>query len=439
MWSALLRAWGFPFERVEPNANDSPEVTTLIVPAPLAGSVTTEATVLAVGSGKPAGNALRFEPSADALTASTLEEVVDSAAHALEAAAPAGLVAIAKWPFGRRAALVVDGDVDHPSGVDPECSRYVAPAIETAKRAGFPAYGIFVAGANVEAEPSSFPSGAEYYNHSFSHPYSHWNDRPWESLGDAEMETEITRCRSAFERELGVEDHAMFRSPHFQLEASDRTYAILDRLGYLADSSIGGNVSITGGLPFHPAIEPWSDRPDDAAFARTDPEPARTRALLQVPISTDPTDPAFPHGCCSYNTLGEGVRTRTADPAAYEGVLQEVLDRAVARGSLAHLFIDPPDAGYGRLAGDLADYASAVERWMRRAIGRSDLSILSLAGLVSWWLEREAALQRLRWRVENGRLRISLPDAPAGAALSVLAPVEVGGGWSTVALESEAA
>ena len=439
MWSALLRAWGFPFESVGSSEHVSKAVTTLIVPASLAGSVRTGATVLAVGGGRTVGDVLRFEPSADALTAPTLEDVVDSAAGALETAAPAGLVAIANWPFGRRAALVVDGDVDHPTGVDPECSRYVAPAIETAKRAGFSAYGIFVAGANVEAEPSSFPSGTEYYNHSFSHPYSHWNDRPWESLGDAEMETEISRCRSAFERALGVDDHAMFRLPHFQLEASDRTYAILDRIGYLADSSIGGNVSVTGGLPFHPAIDPWSERPEDAAFARTDPEPARNRALLQVPISTDPTDPAFPHGCCSYNTLGEGVRNRTADPAAYESVLQEVLDRAVARRSLAHLFIDPPDAGYGRLPGDRADYAAGVERWMRRAVGRSDLSILSFAGLVSWWMQREAAVERLRWRVENGRMRITLPEAPAGTALSVLAPTEAGGGWSTVALESEAA
>ena len=439
MWSALLHAWGFPFESIGPSDPVSTAVTTLIVPASLAGSMTTEATVLAVGSGRPGDDVFWFERSADALTATTLEDVVDSAARALEAAAPAGLVAIAKWPFGRRAALVVDGDVDHPTGVDPECSRYVAPAIETAKRAGFPAYGIFVAGANVEAEPSSFPSGAEYYNHSFSHPYSHWNDRPWESLDDAEMETEITRCRSAFERELGVEDHAMFRLPHFQLEASDRTYAILDRLGYLADSSIGGNVSVTGGLPFRPALEPWSERSEDAAFARTDPEPGRNRALLQVPISTDPTDPEFPHGCCSYNTLGEGVRNRTADPAAYEDVLQEVVDRAVARGSLAHLFIDPPDAGYGRLPGDRADYAAAVERWMRRAVGRPDLSILSLAGLVSWWMQREAAVERLRWRVEDGRMRITLPEPPSGTTISVLAPVQAGGGWSTVALESEAA
>jgi hypothetical protein len=230
MWSALLRAWGLPFESIGPSDHISTAVTTLIVPASLAGSVTTGATLLAVGSGPPAGDVLRFEPSADALTPSTLEGVVDSAAHALEAAAPAGLVGIAKWAFGRRGALVVDGDVDHPTGVDPECSRYVAPAIETAKRAGFPAYGIFVAGANVDAEPSSFPSGAEYYNHSFSHPYSHWNDRPWESLDDAEMETEIARCRSAFECELGVDDHATFRLPHFQLEASGRTYAILDRM-----------------------------------------------------------------------------------------------------------------------------------------------------------------------------------------------------------------
>ena len=155
----------------------------------------------------------------------------------------------------------MDGDVDYPSGVAPECSRDVAPAIETANRAGFAAYGIFVTGATVEAEPSSFPSGAEYDNHSFSHPYSHWNDRPWESLDDAEMQTEIARCRSAFERELRVDDHAMFRIPHFQLEASDRTYSVLDRLGYLADSSIGGNVSSPVACRLHPALEPWSERP----------------------------------------------------------------------------------------------------------------------------------------------------------------------------------
>ena len=75
-----------------------------------------------------------------------------------------------RWPDATAAAIVVDGDVDHPTGVDPECARYVAPALETMRRAGFPAYGIYAAAANVEAEPLSFPGGADYYNHSFSHP-----------------------------------------------------------------------------------------------------------------------------------------------------------------------------------------------------------------------------------------------------------------------------
>ncbi len=85
------------------------------------------------------------------------EAVVLLAEALLDLAAPAGLVGLGRWPGGRQAALVVDGDVDHPTGVDPECARYVGPALETARRAGYPAYGIFVAGANVDAEPDSFP------------------------------------------------------------------------------------------------------------------------------------------------------------------------------------------------------------------------------------------------------------------------------------------
>jgi len=116
-----------------------------------------------------------------------------------------------------------------------------------------------------------------------------------------------------------------------------------------------------------------------------------------------------------------------------------VLDHAVERGSLAHLFIDPPDAGYGRLPGDTVDYASAVERWMHAAVERSDLAIVSARDLTTWWLERETAVRRLRWRAESGRLHLSLPEEPAGTTLSLLAPAEMGGGWSQVRLEVEAA
>jgi hypothetical protein len=76
---------------------------------------------------------------------------------------------------------------------------------------------------------------------------------------------------------------------------------------------------------------------------------------------------------------------------------------------------------------------------MRRAVERRDLSILTTAELTSWWLEREEAVGRLRWRAEKGQLSITLPEPPVGATLSLLAPAARGGGWSQVELASEAA
>lgn len=444
-WAAQLDAWGLRAERFGPKAPAAAlaRCTTLIVPSAaidpgLAESLRSARgarTTLLVAGPAPgmaldgedapkAGGVVRFEVDAAAIDWRTTLEAVDAAERALADAAPRGLVGLWRWPGGKDAVLVVDGDVDHPTGIDPECSRYVAPAIETARRAGFRAYGIFAAAANVDAEPASFPPAAGYYNHSYTHPYSHWNPAPWDSLEDSEMEKEILRSREAFRRELGVDDEGIFRLPHFQLEASDRTYAVLDRLGYRADSSVGANWSITGGLPFHPAVRDWSGHPADRAHFRSHPDPAGHRRILQLPISTDPTDPGFPNGCCSYNTLEEGVRSRTANPSAYEAVLQEVLDSAVGRRGLAHLFIDPPDAGYGRLPGDRPDYASAVERWMRRAVERDELAILTTAGLTTWWSEREAAIGRLSWRVEGGDLLVDAVDVPAGTALAALPPRE---------------
>lgn len=363
-----------------------------------------------------------FGVSVDQLDWRSMEVAILLAEAILEAAAPAGVVGLGRWPGGRRAALVVDGDVDHPTGVDPECARYVAPALETARRAGYPAYGIFVAGANVDAEPPSFPPAAGYYNHSYGHPYSHWDPRPWESLDAEEMAEELRRCDAAFVRHLGRDDERIFRLPHFQLEAAGRTYAVLDALGYRAESSVGANVAPTGGLPYHPARTAWSARAADAAWARSHPDPAHRFALLQLPLSSDPGDPAFVDGFCSYNTLGEGVRRRTASPAAYETLLDDVVERAVARRSLAHVFIDPPDAGYGRLEGDVVDYASAVERWLRRCGERDDLAVLTTAGLATWWSAREAALGRLEWRTDAGELVVELEDPPPGTTPAVLEP-----------------
>jgi hypothetical protein len=406
-WSALLEAWGIPFE---PVATDQPldGITTLL---------TTDL--------------LPDEP-----VARDTEELADAAFTVLEREATGGLVGLWRWPDAKHAALVVDGDVDHPTGVDPECARYVAPAIETARRAGFTWYGIFAVAANVDAEPGSFPAGADYYNHSFSHPYSHWNHDPWESLDEPAMREEITRSDAVFRTCLGSNDHRMFRLPHFQWESWDRSASVLDELGYRAESSVGANRSITGGLPYHPAVTSWSDELADAPLFRTHPDPARRRAFLQLPISTDPTDPDFPNGCCSYNTLGEGVRARTAAPGDYERVLDEVLETAVARRSLAHVFIDPPDAGYGRLKGDERDYAGAVERWLHRAVARTDLAIMTTAELTTWWLAREAAVRRLTVRPAGGRLSIGLADPPLGATIAFYRPER---GWTYLPIGGEPA
>jgi peptidoglycan/xylan/chitin deacetylase (PgdA/CDA1 family) len=448
-WSAQLEAWGVVGRTTTVRDVARTAWTTLVVPAALDPSVVgavpalERAGVLVCGAGGPAADAfagrpgvVRFDASADALERSTTEDVVDAAERAFLEAATAGVIAVWRWPGGKDVALVVDGDVDHPSGVDPECARYVVPAIETAVRAGYDAYGIFAAAANVAAEPSSFPPGAEYYNHSYTHPYSHWNARPWEDLDESEMRGEIRRSDEAFRRHLGTDDRRIFRLPHFQLEACDRTYDVLEQLGYLAESSIGGNVSVTGGLPFHPSRSAWSSRPEDAAYARTHPDPVRRRPFLQLPISTDPTDPSFLNGCCSYNTLGEGVRSRTAEPEAYEGVLQQVVDRAAERRGLAHLFIDPPDAGYGRLDGDRQDYASAVERWLSRAAARNDVAVLSTSALARWWLAREAAVASIACRVDDGRLVVWGPDAPAGATLAVRTPGDRSA-WTLVPIPRE--
>ena len=397
-WCALLEAWGVPFEAV-PDHEDPEGFTTFLRPEQL--------------------------PALPAW--GTAEDVADEAFAALGAASPGGLVALARWPGGARAGFVVDGDVDHPTGVDPECSRYVAPAIETARRAGFAAYGIFATASNVEAEPDAFPPGAEYYNHSYTHPYSHWNPAPWESLSDKEMAEELRRSDATFRTRLGAGDHGIFRLPHFQWEAWDRSADVLDQLGYLAESSAGANHAVTGGLPYRPALTAWSDDPADAPHLRTHPDPARRRSFLELPICTDPTDPLFPNGCCSYNTLGEGVRSRAAEPAEYEAVLQRVLDHAAERGSLCHVFIDPPDAGYGRLEGDARDYAGAVERWLAGAVARDDLAIMTTAGLAAWWRAREQARTRMRVQPRDGEIVVSLDAPPTGTALSVFRPGE---GWT---------
>jgi hypothetical protein len=53
---------------------------------------------------------------------------------------------------------------------------------------------------------------------------------------------------------------------------------------------------------------------------------------------------------------------------------------------------------------------------------RDDLAVMTTAQLTTWWLERERALQRLSWRVENDVLVVQLPDVPEGATLAALLP-----------------
>jgi hypothetical protein len=121
------------------------------------------------------------------------------------------------------------------------------------------------------------------------------------------------------------------------------------------------------------------------------------------------------------------VRNRTVDPAAYEDVLQRVLDRAVDRRSLAHLFIDPPDAGYGRLPGDTRDYAGAVERWLARATARDDLTIMTTSELATWWSARETAVRRMAVSARAGHLSVTIDDPPPGATLALFHPET---GWT---------
>jgi hypothetical protein len=104
-----------------------------------------------------------------------------------------------------------------------------------------------------------------------------------------------------------------------------------------------------------------------------------------------------------------------------------VLETAVARRSLAHVFIDPPDAGYGRLNGDERDYAGAVERWLRRAVARTDLAVMTTAELTMWWLAREAAVRRMTVRPSGDRISVGLADPPRGSTIALYRPER---GWT---------
>jgi peptidoglycan/xylan/chitin deacetylase (PgdA/CDA1 family) len=429
-WCALLEAWGFRFSRTDGLATDeAPSISIVpaaMVDADMAGSLLPMGGVILAGrpSSSCSGlSAVRAPMAASSLDRTTVETALTEARTALEmAASGVGLVSIWRWPNGKRAALVVDGDVDHPTGVEPECARYVRASIETARRAGLSKYGIFAAAANVAREPSSFPTGAEYYNHSFDHPYSYWNEEPWQAMDAARMREEIAHARDIYREVLDVDDRGLFRLPHFQLEAWDRTADVLEELGYRAESSIGSNFAITGGLPFHPSRRAWSARVQDAPYARTHPEVSYRRPFLQIPISSDTTDPSFPNGFCSYNTLGEGVRQRSSEPREYEEVLHSVLSIELRRSGLAHLFIDPPDAGYGRLPGDRKDYAAAVERFLTEATSREDLAIMSTAELVDWWLAREDAVSRVRIELDGTTLTVNLDEPPHGTTLEIVSP-----------------
>jgi hypothetical protein len=120
--------------------------------------------------------------------------------------------------------------------------------------------------------------------------------------------------------------------------------------------------------------------------------------------------------------LDEGVRLRTADPSAYGALLDQVVRRGMERRALVHVFIDPPDAGFGRLPGDRVDYASSVESWLRRCVDRTDLAVMTTAGLAGWWLDRERAVRDIAIGRSDEGLLVRLDDAPAGATLGVLEP-----------------
>lgn len=301
-----------------------------------------------------------------------------------------GLVSIWYWKDAARSPFVIDGDVDHPPGVDPECTKYVPAAIDILSQASFDKYGIYVGARNLEEFPSYFPLDHQhYYNHSYSHPYSHWDERPWAALDKGEVTEQVRRCNETFCRLLGRDDQGIFRLPHFQLERSALTFQVLDDLGYVQESSVGSNYTVTAGFPFHPSQEPWIGVDDGESHFKSWPEPDKNFAVLEIPISFDPSAPDFPHGFCSYNTLREGVRNRTASPDGYLAMIKEVIDREYRRGGLIHIFADPPDVGYGVLEGDKVNYSQAVKQGIAYAKGFDDIVFMSSRELVDWWLARE--------------------------------------------------
>jgi hypothetical protein len=333
-----------------------------------------------------------------------------------------GVASIWYWRDSVRSPLVIDGDVDHPPGVDPECARYVSPAIEALAEVSFDKYGIYVSARNLEEFPACFPASHQhYYNHSYSHPYSYWDEEPWAELGRDEIRHQIQECNEAFLRLLGQDDQGIFRLPHFQLEKSLLTFQVLDEMGYAQESSVGSNYTLTAGFPFHPSREPWSGVDHGEAHFKCWPEQSRNFRFLEVPISYDPTCPGFPNGFCSYNTLGEGVRNRTASPDEYLAVFKEVIDREYGRGGLIHVFADPPDVGYGVLAGDQTDYSQAVKDAVAYASGFEDIAFMSPRELVDWWLAREK-IELSEQRAAGNLWEMRLQNAVPGTTLCLKPP-----------------
>lgn len=324
-----------------------------------------------------------------------------------------GLASIWYWRDAARSPLVIDGDVDHPPGVDPDCTKYVPPAIDTLLEASFDKYGIYVSARNLEEFPSYFPlDHRHYYNHSYSHPYSHWDERPWAEIDKAEITRQIRQCNETFIRLLRQNDQGVFRLPHFQLERSILTFQVLDEMGYIQESSVGSNYTVTTGFPFHPSKEAWVGVDDGEAHFKSWPEAERNFQFLEVPISYDPSCPDFPNGFCSYNTLGEGVRNRTASPDDYLAIMEEVIDREYRRGGLIHIFADPPDVGYGVLEGDEANYSQAVKKGVVYAKSFDDIVPMSPRELVDWWLAREKMEiyeQSVTGNVWDVRLKHAIP------------------------------
>jgi len=324
-----------------------------------------------------------------------------------------GLAGIWYWKDAARSPLVIDGDVDHPPGIDPDCTKYVSAAINAFSEASFDKYGIYVGARNLEEFPSYFPLDHQhYYNHSYSHPYSHWDERPWAALDKDEVTEQIRRCNETFCRLLGQSDQGIFRLPHFQLERSALTFQVLDDLGYVQESSVGSNYTVTAGFPFHPSQEPWIGVDDGESHFKSWPEPDKNFALLEVPISFDPSAPKFPNGFCSYNTLREGVRNRTASPNDYLAVIKEVIDREYRRGGLIHIFADPPDVGYGLLEGDKVNYSQSLKQGIAYAKGFDDIVFMSPRELVDWWLTREKIEiyeQGVTGKVWDVRLKNAVP------------------------------